>query len=127
MGDYFMGQMFTTNEAYQEILRLHQMLDEENVQHTLRKCYDGWQIVFPEDGKNRVMDAIQHFGSYGAKHDLLEIAGLLTEEEKTHGGVLGHLTAENVYKRIMAYIGANGGYGLKPVELEKRKDGELHG
>lgn len=90
---------YITNPKYTEIKRLHKMLDEAGIPHTFEKFMDGWQVCYPSND-GRVMDAIQHFGSYGRDQNLLEIMGLLTPEEAQHDSVAGWLTAENVFERI---------------------------
>lgn len=87
------------NEKYTEILKLHRMLSAVNIPHSIDRMFDGWQIVYFYKGK-QIADVIQHFGSYGADENLLEIMGLLTPEEKEHHCVLGYLTAEEVFKRF---------------------------
>ena len=78
---------YITDSRYQEI-------------HVLDKM-DGFQICYPvESPPDRVMDAIEHYGSYGNESDLLEIMGLLTPEEQEHDSVLGYLSAKDVFKRI---------------------------
>ena len=91
---------YKTDPAYKEILKLDKMLSDKRIPHILQKFMDGWQIIYPEDGENRVMDAIEHFGSYGNSQDLLEIMGLLTPEEQESDSVLGCLTAKEVFDRI---------------------------
>lgn len=91
---------YITNQHYREILKLDVMLNEADIPHELIKFNDGWQVIYPEDGPKRIMDAIEHFGSYGAEEDLLEIMGLLTPDEEENDSVLGYLTAENVFERI---------------------------
>lgn len=91
---------YITDGRYQEILKLDAMLTQKGIPHTLQKYMDGWQVIYPEDGENRVMDAIEHFGSYGHERDLLEIMGPLDWEELKHDSVLGGLTAEDVCSRI---------------------------
>ena len=91
---------YKTDPDYKEIFKLHNMLENNNIPHTLHKMFDGWQIIYPEKGKKQVMDAIEHFGSYGSEQDLLEIMGLLTEEEEKINSVLGCLTAQDVFNRI---------------------------
>lgn len=90
------------NPAYREILKLDQMLTDAHIPHTLRRIFDGWQVCYPNERSddNCVMDAIEHFGSYGKDEDRLEIMGLLTPEEEEGDSVLGHLTAEEVFERI---------------------------
>ena len=91
---------YITDKKYQEILRLDSMLTEKKIPHILQKFRDGWQVVYPEDGENRVADAIEHFGSYGNENDLLEVMGLLTPEEEEYDRVLGYLSAKDVFERI---------------------------
>lgn len=91
---------YKTDERYKEIFRLNEMLTAKEIPHVFQKMMDGWQIIYPKDGKRRVMDAIEHYGSYGNEQDLLEIMGLLTREEKKCDSVLGYLTAEEVFGRI---------------------------
>ena len=93
-------EQYITDNRYQEILRLDAMLNERHIPHICQKFMDGWQVIYPEDGKKRVMDAIEHFGSYGHEQDKLEIMGLLTSEEKKNDSVLGYLLAEEVFTRI---------------------------
>lgn len=88
------------NESYKEILVLEKMLTEAEIPHTLHRLLDGWQVIYPEEGEKRVVDAIEHYGSYGKDEDLLEIMGLLTPEEEEDNSVLGYLSAEEVFKRI---------------------------
>ncbi len=91
---------YITNDKYTEILKLDKMLTESKIPHTLMKHMDGWQVIYPEDGARRVIDAVEFDGSYGSNEDLLEIMGLLTPEEQEADTVCGYLTAEDVFKRI---------------------------
>ena len=93
------GQYITDNR-YQEILRLDAMLTERHIPHIFQKFMDGWQVIYPQDGKKRVMDAIEHYGSDGHEKDKLEIMGLLTSDAKTNDSVLGYLSAEELVSRI---------------------------
>lgn len=89
------------NNKYQEILKLDDMLNKANIPHVLKRMFDGWQVCYPsDDEKDMVMDAIEHFGSFGKEDDKLEIMGLLTPEEEKDDLVLGHLTADEVFMRI---------------------------
>lgn len=92
-------------ESYREIFKLHEMLENAQIPHTLKRLFDGWQVCYPEDRQsdNCVCDAVQHFGSYGSEDDRLELMGLLSEEEnEENGGVIGYLTAQEVFDRIEA-------------------------
>lgn len=93
---------WTTNEKYQEILKLDRMLTEAGIPHTLETSMDGWQLCYPSNRQDDecIMDAIEKMGSYGSESDKLEIMGLLTPEEESHDSVLGYLTAEDVFERI---------------------------
>ena len=97
---------FILDRSYTEILKLDKMLNEANIPHTLDRFLDGWQVIYSNNGQ-RIADAIQHFGSYGNYQNLLEIMGLLTPEEEEHDSVLGHLTAEDVFKRINGHYVAH--------------------
>lgn len=58
-----------------------------------------YRIAYPKV-RDRVCSAIQGYGIYGNEENLIEIMGLLTDEEKKHDEVVGYLTAEEVFKRI---------------------------
>ena len=62
----------------------------------------GFQILYPND-KNRVCSVIEHSFSYGSQEDLLEIQGLLTADEEECDSVLGNLTADDVFQRILSH------------------------
>lgn len=80
-----------------QILRLGSMLQADNIPFEIRKCYDGYQICYPSK-EECVSDAICHSGSYGHQQELLEIMGLVDEEE-VGNSVEGWLTAEQVFER----------------------------
>lgn len=95
------GINYSTDSNYQEILKLDRMLTDASIPHTLDRLFDGWQVCYPtREQPELVMDAIEHYGSYGKDEDKLEIMGLLTPDEEEHDSVLGYLTAENVFERI---------------------------
>ena len=97
-----------------EIEKLHKMLTDAGIEHDWigrrRSLYDpdlnwGWQILIYKSNGDRLVSAIEGFGSYGfgihgEQGDLIEIMGLLTPEEEKHDSVLGWLTAEEVFGRI---------------------------
>ena len=90
---------------YTEILKLKTMLSNAKIPFEFDKLYDGFHLCYPrenksEDGTGRVCSVIQHFGSYGHSEDMLEIMGLLTEEESQNDSVVGWLSAEEVFERI---------------------------
>ena len=92
-------------DKYKEIFRLKGMLEQAKIPFTFRKLYDGFQICYPRNNKSeddfvRECSVIEHEGYYGHSQDLLEIMGLLTEEESKYDSVVGYLSAENVFERI---------------------------
>ena len=85
-----------------EIIRLHEMLNEANIPHKVvenRIMYPSYQIVIEKDG-TKLCDAVYFDGSYGYEEGLIEIMGGLTEDEREIDEVLGHLTADEVFKRF---------------------------
>ena len=102
---YFEKDKYRLDKSYTEILKLDKMLTKANIPHILTRFLDGWQVIYPNN-ENRVADAIQHFGSYGNTENLIEIMGLVGPEEESYG-VLGHLTADDVFKRISEHYAAN--------------------
>ncbi len=86
-----------------EIYKLKDMLEREGIPFDWSKGDRIVQIEYPNGkrGRNgRVLSAIQGQGTFGGNQDLIEINGLLTEEEKKRNSVVGFLTAEEVYSRI---------------------------
>lgn len=57
------------------------------------------RVWYVRDG-NVICSAIWGMGSYGYKDGLIEIMGLLTEEEREKDDVVGYLTPEEVFRRI---------------------------
>lgn len=93
---------------YREILRLKKMLEDAHVQFEFRKQQNGGHIYSVDFDYywGNGWSVIEHDGSYGRERDLLEIsAGLMTEEEKFRekDDVLGYLTAEQVFARILDF------------------------
>lgn len=101
---------------YTEILKLKKMLEEANIPFTFtddfwgvkewvesdaglaqiyRDQYPAYQIRL-----GNLADVVEHCYSYGEENDQLEIMGAMTKEELEQGGLLGHLTAEEVFKRF---------------------------
>lgn len=101
------------NEQFTEILKLKDMLDEHNIPYEYeKKPRDALSALFGvgarhhievPNRKNLVISIIQGTGTYGAEDDLLEIMGLLTNEEAKLGQVVGWLAADDVLQRILTY------------------------
>ena len=85
---------------YKKIFRLKEMLEKAGIPFIFKELNDGYQILYKNDSRETKCSVIEHEFSYGHEEDLLEIMGLLTDEESKDGSVLGFLTAENVFKRI---------------------------
>lgn len=116
---FYSNNEMLLNPAYQEILKLDQMLTDAHIPHTLRRIFDGWQVCYPNESQDDyIMDAIEHYGSYGKEDDKIEIMGLLTPEEGEHDSILGYLTAEDVFERIRKHH--NGEWDKYVNDLVKR-------
>lgn len=64
------------------------------------------RIHYPQTN-NFVCSVIFGHGSYRYEDGLLEIMGLLTDEERKWDSVCGHLTAEDVFQRIKKHYEEN--------------------
>lgn len=107
-----------------EIERLHKMLLDAGIEHDwcdrtppgYNKWHErypdwlgekknwGWQIRMYSPNRKQVISAIEGFGSCCYDADLIEIMGLLTPEEKEYSRVVGWLTAEDVFERIVRAV-----------------------
>lgn len=65
---------FDVNPEYTAILRLDKMLTKAQIPHLLDRAFDGWIVIYPSR-EDSIGDAVQHFGSYGAFSDMLEVYG----------------------------------------------------
>ena len=87
---------------FTEIFRLKKMLEEANIPFKFSENFNGgFHIVYSFEGKE-ICSVIEHDFSYGREEDLLEIQGLMTEQEmgEEQDTVLGYLTADNVFERV---------------------------
>ena len=83
-----------------EMITLIDKFQIARIPHEIKEdIFGSPQIWYPsfEDVK---CDVICHEYSYGGEDGLLEIMGLLTEEESEYDSVVGWLTADNVFARI---------------------------
>ena len=85
-----------------EMIKLKNKLEDVNIPFVAE--YDDFyrlHIMYPNNWNNSCRcSVICHEYSYGFEEGLLEIMGLLTEEEKESDDVVGWLTADNVFERI---------------------------
>lgn len=96
---------------YLEIIELAEMLAKAGIPFQFGELNGGYQIRYPNKEK-QVCSVVEHSFSYGSDNDLLEIMGLLTEEEQKEdvgdeSAVKGYLTAEEVFKRIEKHFAEN--------------------
>jgi hypothetical protein len=84
-----------------QINLLEKGLKKLNIPFETTELFGGKQICYP-DMKNVTCSIICHPYSYGHEYGLLEIMGLLTEEEKIGDNVVGFLTAKDVLIRIFS-------------------------
>lgn len=87
------------NQYKREPIRLASMCLAHNIPFDIAEMCHGLIICYPCQGEGCVSDAICHDGSYGRHDGLLEMMGLLTEEEAECDSVVGWLTAEQVFER----------------------------
>ena len=91
---------------YNEIFKLKSRLEENHIPFEWIEHNDfrnGYQICYPEKNGKCVCSVIEHLFSYGSQEDLLEIQGLLTADEEECDSVLGNLTADDVFQRILSH------------------------
>lgn len=82
-----------------EIEKLHFLLSEADIPHEFIERGILKQICYPSSS-NMIASVIFGKGTFGFKSGLLEICGLLTAKEAEIDDVAGHLSAEEVFKRI---------------------------
>lgn len=90
-----------------EIYKLLEVLIESRIPFQAQGILGGFQICYPSS-ENTICSCICHKYSYGNESGLIEINGLLTEEEKAVDFVLGYLTADEVFERIKKHYERNG-------------------
>ncbi len=87
-----------------EMRKLEIMLNTFNVPFEITRHYSGTKQIWYPNCENPICDVIcfgetNLGGSYGHEKGLLEIMGLVNEEE-TDDSVEGYLTAEEVFERM---------------------------
>jgi hypothetical protein len=85
-----------------EMSKLIALLENAHVPYEARPHWDGTiQVSYP-NFENPICDAVCFRGSYGYERGLLEIMGLVDEEE-VGDSVEGYLTAVEVFQRIFKH------------------------
>ena len=82
-----------------EMEKLEIMLTTMNVPFEITDHWSGSKQIWYPSCEDKICDVICFYGSYGYERGLLEIMGLVDEEE-TGDSVEGWLTAEEVFERI---------------------------
>ena len=103
------GEELDPNIDFAEMDKLEQLLVEADIPYEKSRVFGGKQLQYPCKGSDRVCSVILHKGSYGRSEGLLEIMGLLTDEELECDDVVGYLTADNVFGRIKTHWEEKGG------------------
>ena len=83
-----------------EIEKLHFLLNEANIPHDFIEGKILKQICYPSSS-SIIASVIFGEGTFGFKNGLLEICGLLTDKEAEIDDVAGHLSAEEIFERIL--------------------------
>ena len=94
-----------------EIEKLHFLLSEADIPHEFIDKGILKQICYPSSS-NMVASVIFGKGTFGFHCGLLEICGLLTDKEAEIDEVAGHLSAEEIFERILNHY-------RKEIENEK--------
>lgn len=97
------------NINFAEMDKLEQLLVEADIPYEKERMFGGKHLIYPRKGDDQVCSVILHKGSYGRHNGLLEIMGLLTDEELENDTVVGSLTADNVFGRIKKHWEEKGG------------------
>ena len=96
-------KLMKNNEYLNEYLK-----DKEYYQILLfndfREVMEHYNTYKVFNNEKRIISIVQGYATYGEEDDLLEIMGLLTEEEEKIDSVTGYLTAEDVFNRIVKYF-----------------------
>ena len=110
---------FPEDKNYKEIHKLHELLVTSAIPHTMKRLYDGWQIIYHyQKSYKKVCSVSEYFGSFGNDQDLLELHGLFTSQEKqAFIQSVGYLTAEEVFDRINSHYNRWPVCGIQVAEL----------
>ena len=96
-------KLMKNNEYLNEYLKdkeYYQILLFDDFREVMER-YNTYKVF---DNEKIIISIVQGYETYGEEDDLLEIMGLLTEEEEKIDSVTGYLTAEDVFNRIIKYF-----------------------
>lgn len=97
------NDIFPLNPGYKEILKLHEMLEAENIPHGLCRYYDGYAVCYPDFENACVCDAVEHRWSYGSNEDLIEILGLAEDDLDIEGASIGRRSFSTNQEALRIY------------------------
>lgn len=86
---------------YKEIVKLHDMLTSEGIDHSLTEFVDGWKIKFPNLNTNPELEVVEHGFSIGCNRDQIEVRNTVPNGERD---IEGFLSAEQALKIIKKYF-----------------------
>lgn len=119
------GSNMDSELDFAQLDQLEQLLIDANIPYERFNNFNGQQICYygpngrqinrnentlwQGNGVGAICSVILSMGSYGHENGLLEISGLMTDEEYDETGdtVLGHLDAQNVFERIQHHYNQN--------------------
>lgn len=108
-GEVHDAEELSPNINFAEFDKLELMLVEAGIPYDKERLLGGKHLFYPCRGDNTICSVILHCGSYGREEGLLEIMGLLTDEELEYDTVAGSLTADDVFSRIKKHWEEKGG------------------
>lgn len=85
--------------TFNEIFNLAQFLTDSKIPFECKSQFDGYHLWYPNSIAPKC-SVVCFKGTYGYNLGLLEIMGLLTDEEKEFDNVVGYLDAAEVFRRI---------------------------
>lgn len=108
-GEVHDAEELNPNINFAEFDKLELMLVETGIPYDKERMFGGKHLIYPHKGETQVCSVVLHNGSYGREEGLLEIMGLLTDEELECDTVAGYLTADDVFGRIKKHWDEKGG------------------
>lgn len=100
MSDFFFEAIVPQDNEFDV---LTEMLDLMSIEYETNSDNFIKRLSLRNKSAEQYLSVICGLGTYGAEEGLLEIMGLLTEEEQENDDVVGYLTAAEVLERILAY------------------------